>query len=221
MSKTPAVARGYSLIEILVVLVIIGILATAGVWMSQSPIPAAVKAATSSLNGALRNAQTLALSSGQPVYLQPTGVGTTSPGLEWGFCTVNSDLSLSKTAPVLGSWVLTPSESRYLAIGGASDLSAVITGGCPTPESLAAIKLQRKAASVWTRTFFTSGDATYYFMGNGAINQEFFVTVAGARSGSVFSSGNRLGLILVSPASGISVYLKQNPAAATPAWSRQ
>ena len=213
-------AKGFSLLELLLVVVIIGIVAVAGGTWMQSPIPAAVKSATANLTGVLRNAQTLAISSGQLVYLQPTGVGTSSPGLEWGFCTVDGSGTVSRVAPVQGAWTLNPSDTRYVALGGASLLSSVISGGAKTPAEVTAITAHVQNASIWDRTFFTSGDATYYFMGSGAISQELFIGVAGARSGSLFSNGNRLGLVVVSPTSGISTYLKQDPGAATPAWSR-
>jgi prepilin-type N-terminal cleavage/methylation domain-containing protein len=213
---------GYSLIEILVVLVIVGVLATAGAMMVQSPIPAAVKSGTSSLSGALRHAQTLALSSGRMVYLQPTGVGTTSPGLQWGFATLaaNGAVTVDPAGPQ-GAWVLPPSESRFLSIGGSAALGLAVTGSGTLPKDLAAIAAHVKNTATWNTTFYaTTTTPTYYFMSNGSINTEFFVIVAGARSGTVFSSGNRLGLIVVSPGSGISTYLKQNPASATPPWSR-
>lgn len=202
------------------VMVIIGILAVAGATWTQSPVPSAVKAATSGLTGALRSAQALALSSGQAVYLQPTGVGTTSPGLEWGFCTVDASGALTKGTPVQGSWVMPAGEGRYVSIGGASLLGSVVSGGGTLPGAVPAIAAHVQSASIWEGTFFTSGTATRCFLGNGAINQECFIAVAGTRDGSLFSSGNRLGVIVVSPASGIATYLKQDPGSATPAWSR-
>ena len=206
--------------EMLLVMVILGILAAAGAYWAQSPIPPAVRGATSGLTGALRNAQALALSSGQPVYLQPTGVGTDAPGLEWGFCTLDAGGTITKGTPVQGSWVLPAGEARYVALGGASLLSAVVTGGGSMPGAVPAIAAHVQSSSIWDGTFFASGTATRCFLGNGAINQEFFVGIAGLRSGSPFSNGNRLGVIVVSPASGIATYLKQDPGSATPAWSR-
>lgn len=215
-----ASGKGYTLVEMLLVMVIIGILAAAGAYWAQSPVPSAVKSATSGLTGALRSAQALALGSGQPVYLQPTGVGTEAPGLEWGFCTVDGSGTLTKVAPVQGSWVLPAGEARFVAIGGASLLTTVVTGGSPVPGAVPAIAAHVQSSSIWDGTFFASGTATRYFQGTGAISQELFVGVAGLRNGSLFSSGNRLGVVVVSPASGISTYLKQDPGSATPAWSR-
>lgn len=212
--------QGYTLVELVLVMAIIGILAAAGAYWAQSPIPPAVKSATSGLSGALRSAQTLALGSGQPVYLQPTGVGTDTPGLEWGFCTVDSSGTLTKVAPVQGSWVLPSGEARYVSLGGAAVLTAVVTGSSPLPGTVPAIAAHVQSSSIWSGTFFASGTPTRYFQGNGAINQEFFIASAGIRRGSLFSSGNRLGITVVSPASGIATYLKQDPASATPAWSR-
>src|SRR5574340_921147 len=71
--ESSGLTAGFSLLELLLVLVILGVLTTVGVTLNQSPIPASVKAATSSLTGAIRNAQTLALGSGQQVYLRTSG----------------------------------------------------------------------------------------------------------------------------------------------------
>ena len=221
-----ALTTGFSLLELLVVLVILGVLATIGVSLNQSPIPASVKAATSSLTGAIRNAQTLALGSGQQIYLRTRGGGTSAPQLEWGFRVPNSDGSLNHLGPVQGAWTLSPAESRFVSIGvGDADLTAADTATLPKAVPAIAMHVQNNTA-IWTRAFFT-GDPTPtadadcpFFYGTGLISQEFFVTVTGAHSGAVAVKANRMGLIVVSPQSGISAFSKQEPNFSTPPWSR-
>ncbi|MDP2875588.1 MAG: type II secretion system protein [Holophaga sp.] len=214
--------HGYSLIELLLVMAIVGILALAGVYYSQSPVPAAVKATASSLNGALRSAQTLALGSGQQVYLRTTGGGAAPPQLEWGFRILNANGTLASLGPVQGAWTIPPADARYVSIGvGDADLTA--SGVVPLPGDVAAISSHvLDNATIWAREFFTGStapDPCPFFMGNGAINQEFAVTVSGARSGAVFRSGNRMELIIVSSRSGISAY-KVSPLPAGSVWNR-
>jgi len=217
---------GYTLIELLVVLAIIGILASVGVFLSQSPVPAAVKASTSSLAGAIRNAQTLALSSGQQVYLRTTGGRTQLPTLEWGFRVLNADGTLASLGPVQGTWTLPRADARYVSVGvGTSDLTDSST--TPLPSAVPAIASHVLSSStIWTRAFFTGaatptddGDCPF-FLPTGAINEEFAVTVAGARDGTVFVGGNRISLIVVSPRSGISSFAKQNPEDSSSPWTR-
>lgn len=225
-ARRPVRAPGYSLLELLVILVILGVLAAAGASLNQSPIPAAVRGTTSSLAGAIREAQTLALGSGQQVYLRTTGGGTSAPRLEWGFRLLNPDGSLDRLGPVQGAWTLPAAESRFVSIGiGSADLAAADTAVLPKAVPAIALRVQNNAA-IWTNAFF-SGSPTPtaeadcpFFWGDGVISQEFFVTVTGLRSGIIPTRDNRLGLVVVSPRSGISTFAKPKPNDPTPPWSR-
>ena len=219
-------SRGFSLIEILVVLVILGILASAGAYYTQSPIPAAVRTGTSSLAAAFRDAQTLALSSGRQVYLQTTGGGTSPTRMDWGFRVLNADGTLNSLGPVMGSWTLPAAEQRFLSIGvGNADFTAASTAILPRDVPAISAHVVDNT-TLWSRTFFTGSSsptaaaACPFFQPDGAISQEIFVTVAGARSGVVASTSSRMGLVIVSPRSGISSFMKQTPNTTTPPWTR-
>jgi prepilin-type N-terminal cleavage/methylation domain-containing protein len=227
MIKMSNSENGYSLIEILVVLAIIGILATAGVMFRQSPVPAVVKATASTLSGALRNAQTLALSSGQQVYLRTAGGGANLPRVEWGFRVLKEDGTLDHFGPVQGTWTIPIGESRSISIGvGDADLDS--SGTTTLPKNVAAIVARvQNNTTIWNQTFFTGETGTpadsacpFFFMSTGAINQEFAVTVTGARSGQVFIGDNRIELVIVSPRSGITTYYNQHPEKTGSQWSR-
>ena len=70
-------SAGYTLIEILVVLAIIGVLAYVGAGQFMSKRPVSVRGVTVELAEAIRSTQTLARNSGRQVFLRTSGGGAT------------------------------------------------------------------------------------------------------------------------------------------------
>lgn len=205
-------SAGYTLIEILVVLAIIGILAYAGAAQFMSKRPVSVRGVTVELAEAIRSTQTLARSSGRQVFLRTSGGGATTPRLEWGFQDIGQ---------VQGSWALTPQNGTYAAVGvGRTDLDLVAPD--PSPEGVAAIK-GLVLASAWDAVFF-SGNVTPAVPAlcntNGAFSTDFVVTVVGRTGGQVGRGDTPIGLIVVGSASGMGVFYKPNAQDKTASWQR-
>ncbi|HEY3269795.1 MAG TPA: prepilin-type N-terminal cleavage/methylation domain-containing protein [Geothrix sp.] len=214
--------RGYSLLEILVVMFIIGILAVSGAYYIQNKAPTAVKAVSQELAGILRQTQSLAINSGQQVYLRTQGGGgAPDTRIEWGFRLLKPDGTFDQFGPVQGSWVLSPQSNRYASVSlGAADLTTA--GANPLPKDVPAIALHAmNNTTIWNTQFFKGGgvaDTTYFFTANGTISQEFFIAVAGRR-GQVYLGAN-LGLVMVSPQAGLASFVKANASDVNASWMR-
>ena len=127
MKPTTRCCRGYSLIELLVVLVIVGILAVVGVTMIGSRPAGSVRTVMDELEGALSNAHKLSVATGSDVMIATQG--------DWGAPTTppapapaTSSMILASGNAALGTGTIlangaTASESFRVALSAAGALS--------------------------------------------------------------------------------------------------
>lgn len=225
---------GYTMIELLVVLAIVGILAYAGVGLFIERPTVAVRGATNDVYGVLRAAQTLARNSGRRVALQTSG---TEAGrnlrLEYGFYVQLADGTDDMTKgpgattanPVLGTLTLDPTVSRSAQVGDAAtgQLASILPNPAPASDPTLS-KLQ--GAAFWSSSannLFQGGSTAstaVFFQPDGLPNQDFYVPIVGVRGG-VVSSDLPVGIILGSQTNGLLAFLKAKSNDPAKPWSRQ
>lgn len=197
-------SKGYSLAELLVVLVIVGILATVGVAMVTDRKSPSVKAATLNLAATLSDARALARGSGQAVTLTPSGSGASLV------------LSYVAASGQTGSYI-------HAADGQAARYSLIDTTGSSTPAAAAITSLQSAlqdtkagaskifTAGVWSTNVFDASAGLVY-AGNGSLNKEAYVAIVGSVNGVPMPKG-AVGIILLNASGNIYRYYRTGPGA--------
>ncbi len=193
--------RGFSVVELLVVLAIIAILAMVTVSGIGSKQKAAVRELTQQMNSSLADAQQLARTSGRPVTLHVRG--TTANTL-----TIDFEYVADPTTPLVitrgGGFIAAAQQggTAYAAIGiGQAQLTA--TGVALA--SLTALPLM----SDWS-TFFVDANSIFQgaesqaltFSSDGQINQDCYLTVSGPNPGA----SSPLGVVIATRRNGIHAY---------------
>ena len=178
--------RGYSLIEVLVVIVIVGILSMVGVTMMGSKPSGAVRAVMDELEGTLVSAQKLAVASGRDVLVVSEGDwggGTRPMMLAYGYAdqganTTNTILTAGRRA----------SEAFHVAIG---------TGGNLLREHMHAGVVTANTAGWWTTA--ATGAASMDISGVVPFNSGgIFHGVLEDADLNLFRSGDTAGLARIS-----------------------
>lgn len=209
-------ARGYTLIEMLVVMVILGVLAAVGMNMlgggRQAP---AVRGTLNTLMGALSEAKSMARSTGTQVYLQTSGSGVDDIAIRYGADDGAGGISATQTNGIYTQ----AGDGRNVNAYAVIDINgAQYASTAPSPAlSSALLTALTGSGSLPPPLFKGTTNRTYYFDGAGRINQSAFIAVHGGRSGSVDKSGP-VGIIILSPTSGIYGYYKTSASNNSEAW---
>jgi len=205
-------SRGYSLIELLVVLAILSILAIAGAFSLGSRAPRAVKSTTLQVRGAIQEARELAISTGRNITLQAT----------WDSAARTASIVTVDDSP-------TPATKSQVSIDSSSLRYCRATGGggAALPTTSPDVKGLTAAATYkfssgsggWDRNLFNS--STYTFAPNGylidktsgaALTGGFFVGIVGNTPNH---SGVPVGVVLVNDQGKIIAFYKADSAAGT------
>ena len=220
----PRSVKGFSMLELLVVLVIVGILAVVtGTWYGASQ-PAAVKGTVNTLYGVLVEARTVAQTTGRTVTLTSSGhqanLMLTFPS--------QGDIVPAPANQVLTTWIRTASgsdASKYSGVDtdGAWPVYAQaapnpdpLTGGAPAISALFTNSVPPGSAG---KLFTGSANTTMSFDATGRANRDFYVYVGGMRNGASYPSAP-VGLVLVSRTNGLHAFYKPNAGDATVPWQR-
>ncbi len=213
---------GYSMIELLVVLAILGILTAVVLSYKSDKNGPAVKGALNGIFGALAEARTTARGSGQTVTLTPSGTGS-SAVLNYqaalsggGSAMVSSSLTVTwAAAQGQYSHASDASVARFCMVdmdGSTSIGSAAITSLKSNLQSTSINSTNIFKSSIWTQSLFDS-TKPFLFNSNGTTNSEGFALVVSAQSGQALSDGP-VGVILVNSSGNIYRYYRSNSAAA-------
>lgn len=201
---------GYSLIEILVVLVIVGILSMAYVVYRPDKNAPAVRGAMNSIYGTLVDARTLARGTGNPVTLTPTG-GAASAVLTYvGQASGVAATGTTLTPPTgVYTHATDPSVARFCIV----DLDGSSTAGAAALASLKSSLSGSKASgtsifnsTIWNQSLFNQ---VFTYNSDGTASIEGYVLVVGATGGAALPNGP-VGILLVNTSGNIYRYYRSN-----------
>ncbi len=225
----PRSVKGFSMLELLVVLVIIGVLAVVtGNWYGASQ-PAAVKGTVNTLYGVLAEARSVAQTTGRTVTLTTAGAQTnlilTFPS--------QGDVVPAPANQALTTWLRTASgtdASKYSGIDSDATWPVYaqappnpdpLTGGVPAISALFTNGVPPGTAG---KLFTGSANTAMTFDATGRANRDFYVYVGGMRRNAANNNASYLsapvGLVLVTRASGLHAFYKPNAGDPTVPWQR-
>ena len=219
---------GYSLIEVLVVLVIAGILSVVYATYRHDNYSPAVRGAMNIIYGTLVDARTMARGSGKQIVFGATGTGsnvvltytTTMTGpTVWGSVT-------QQAATAQYAFASDPSVARFCMVdldGTTAAGSAALSNLQTKLQSLSVNGTAAFGSTAWSLSIFNpanygaSTTTPFWFNGNGTANTDGFVMVVPAANGTALANGP-VGIILVSASGNIYRYYRSNSGSA---WVRQ
>ncbi len=217
---------GFSLIELLVVLVIVGIVAVVtGNWYGAAQ-PSAVKGTVNSVAGAVNEARAVARATGRTVTLT---TGGSQANLTISFPSQGDDaLAVPATQPTT-TWLRSASgtaATKYAGVDAAGTWT-IYSQAKPTPDPLVDVKAITGLLTVTSgvtsapENLFNNSQpkSPLSFDATGRASRDFYVFVGGMRSSASYTSAP-VGLVLVSRTNGIHAFYKPNAGDATVPWQR-
>ena len=208
---------GYSFIELLVVLAIVGILSIAYVSYRTDNNSPAVRGAINAIFGTLVDARTMARGSGKTVTLTPSGTGPKAVlGYQAALSGSGSEAGVTWAA-ASGQYVhaTDSSISRFCIVdmdGSTAAGSAALTS---LKADLQGIKVNNTSifgSTAWTQSLFDSSKP-FFFNSNGTASTDAFVAIVGSAEGNPLADGP-VGVILVNASGNIYRYYRSNSSSA-------
>lgn len=214
-------SRGFSMIELLVVVVIIGIVAVVtGIWYGAEA-PAAVKGTTNTVFGVLTEARNQAQITGQAVTVTTGGNqihGGILPTLTLTFPSKGSFVTWTPQAAGRASmkYSAIDTDGSWPIYAQASPNPDPITGGVP---AVAGLFTNGTPPGASGKLFTGTANSTLVFDSTGRANRDFYVFVGGTRNEASYPSAP-VGLVLVTRANGIHAFYKPNARDVNVPWQR-
>jgi prepilin-type N-terminal cleavage/methylation domain-containing protein len=222
-------SRGFSFIELVVVMTIIGILTLAGILKLADNRPSAVKTLTVALATSLKEAQTTARNRGVQVDVLTSGATQATLNMSARFPDV---LAAVPVPPATGTLITTPlftgNTSLYAVVDTAGAQIAGVTRNWTGLNALGDMALNFGSATTRIGTLceqnqlFTGGAgatvAMSYFS-NGQANGNFAMVVLGSRNGTALT-GSPVGVVVACASGDILVFYKTDPSTASGNWQR-
>jgi prepilin-type N-terminal cleavage/methylation domain-containing protein len=214
-------ASGFTLVELLAVMAILGVLVLVYVSTTVDRVGPAVRGELNTIAGSLQDARSMARGTGQTVTLTPSGTSSTAR-LDYqaavsgsGSNLVSSSLTITWGASG-GSYdhSSNPSVARYCQIDldGSSTAGAAALASLKT--SLQSVKIDGASvftSNVWTQSLFAP-PSTFQFNNNGSSSLEGFIAVVGSKGGGFLDAGP-VGIILVNASGNIFRYYRSSSTA--------
>lgn len=221
---------GFSLIELLVVLGLVGILTIVGYSTLTSSKPSAVKGTLSTLAGHLGQARALARSTGQTIGVRTSGSTQDTLQLEYGVAimTGGSVTGIQDSTRQGGTF-------NYVSLSNSTKQACLVDinkalydSASANPAFPSSILSDLLTPTTPTTTFPTplfkggsGNDYSIYFDTVGRPNMDFFVAVVASRGGSSsVDPKGPIGLIVVTRNNGISTYFKLAANNSAESWKR-
>jgi len=212
--------RGYSLIELLTVLVIVGILAMVGVMTLGSRHKPAVRELTQQLASSIADAKQLARSVGRQVTLHVRGTTPSALSIDFEYL-VPDPPPVPLPDPYVPTFTTIRGGGFSMAAQGSSSAYAVpgiarspITATSVSTDSLAALSLVTNWATFFVdanAVFRGSETSTLTFSNSGQISSDCYMTVSEPSP----HAGSPVGLVIISRRNGIHAYYFSGDAGAT------
>jgi len=216
--------KGFSILELIVVVVIVGIVvAVTGNWYSVSQ-PAAVKGTINALVGILSEARSVARTTGRTVTLTTSGA---QANLMITFPT-QGDVLPVPAGQELTTWRRDAAGTEVARYSGIDTSGAwpVYTQAAPNPDPLtggvtpvSALFTNGVQPTTAAKLFKGVADTSFSFDSSGRINRDLWVYIGGMRNGASYPSAP-VGLVLVTRSNGIHSFYKPNAGDPAEPWQR-